>query len=69
MTQPGGAGSGEPPGDGSAGVPAQVTTPAERRLRAVLDAVPDAVALFVAVRDGDGRIVDLRWTAANPRLN
>jgi diguanylate cyclase (GGDEF)-like protein/PAS domain S-box-containing protein len=67
VTQAGSVGSGEPPGEGLAGEQAEATILTERRLRAVMDAVPDAVGLFVAVRDGDGRIVDFRWTAANPR--
>jgi PAS domain S-box-containing protein len=37
-------------------------------LRAAIDVMPDPVALLAAVRDGDGRVVDLRLTYVNTAL-
>ena len=40
---------------------------AQDLLRSVLAATPEGVMAFEAARDDDGRIVDFRWTVANPR--
>lgn len=37
----------------------------EDRFRQVMASLPDALSLFTAVRDDDGRVVDFRWAYAN----
>ena len=37
----------------------------EERFRASVEALPDGLDLYAAVRDGDGRIVDFRWEYIN----
>lgn len=37
----------------------------EQRFRETVDQLPDAVSVFEAVRDDDGRIVDFTWVYAN----
>ena len=45
----------------------QAAEQAQGVLRSVLEASPDGVMAFRAVRDGDGRIEDFEWFLVNPR--